>query len=192
MSGKFIIYGLYDTRPGREGQIRYVGQTAQGLERPKAHWMRARLRERKDKCHTWIRAILREGLVPEVRVIQELEREDQLNSTEIYHIAKYREAGCALTNMTLGGEGTRGLPSPTKGKKLSSEHRQKIGAALKGKPTWIKGKTKATHPGIAKQAQAISGGSNWTQQRPFSQEHREKIGAASKLRIPWNKKRGDV
>jgi hypothetical protein len=86
-----------------------------------------------------------------------------------------------LVNMTDGGEGTinksdevrkkisenlKGKPSGMKGKKMSDEHKNKIGAAnkisLKGKEPWMKGKK-------------------------HSNESKNKISLKSKGRKAWNK-----
>ena len=86
-----------------------------------------------------------------------------------------------LVNMTDGGEGTvnksedvrkrisdnlKGKPSGMKGKKMTDEHKAKIGEAnkisLKGKQTWMKGKK-------------------------HSEEAKKTIGLKSIGKIPWNK-----
>ena len=35
--GRYIIYGLRDTRPERDGELRYIGRSSSGLRRPRSH-----------------------------------------------------------------------------------------------------------------------------------------------------------
>jgi hypothetical protein len=62
-------------------------------------------------------------------------------------------------------------PSPLKGRKLSESHREK----LRGRPSWIVGKTKYTDPIVAEYAKKLTG-------RVRSEEHRRHLSEAKKLR----------
>jgi len=178
---KPYIYGLIDPTTK---QLRYVGQTAQGPSYPTTHWKRKRKRERKDHCHCWVRSVLASGMIPEIIILQEVEIENDLSEAEIFWIAYFKMIGCRLTNMTDGGEGTRGFASPAKGKKFSDEHKRKISDARKGIKPWNKGcKTAASHA----DAYAKSGEKQRLRKGTFSDETRRKISEASSRRAPWNK-----
>ena len=70
-----------------------------------------------------------------------------LNAAEIYWICELRRRGCPLTNLTVGGEGTRGrsLSSDARarisraklGKPLSAEHRAKMAEAQRQRPSFL-------------------------------------------------------
>lgn len=178
---ELLIYGLIDPR---NGQLRYVGQSIRGLRRPVEHWKNKRHREAKDHCHTWVRSVLRDGFVPEVEIIQECSSFAELDEAEDFWIAYFRFIGCNLTNTHTCGKGTKGLPSPTKGRKLSEEHKMKIAASRKGIKPWHAGlKLKELRP-----ERYNRGPWNKGKTGIYSEETRRKIGEASSRRIPWNKK----
>lgn len=104
---KFIVYGLIDPR---NGEIRYVGKSSNGLHRPKTHYFN------KDPTHRthWIQVLKRLGINYEVTTLEVLESYDGLEESEIFWIGYLRFVGARLTNHTSGGEG-----SP--GRKLSPE-----------------------------------------------------------------------
>lgn len=135
--GPFIIYGLIDPR---DLCLRYVGKSSSGMRRPRAHFAPSRLKENTHKDH-WIAAVLRDGLIPEIAVLEECV-EDALVEAEQFYIAYFRSLGCKLTNATDGGEGAPGVrPSEATRKKMSATrkgrpksqgHREAIALALKG------------------------------------------------------------
>jgi len=178
---QFIIYGLVDPR---NGELRYVGQSSRGFDRPMNHWNRKRCREANDHCHCWIKNVLSDSLIPEIEVLQECTFEDELSEAEIFWIAYFKAIGCRLTNATLGGEGTRGFVSPMKGKKHSEETKKKISIANLGKISWNKNRsTKLSHA----EAYSKSGAKQRLRKGTFSEETKRKIGEASSKKIPWNK-----
>lgn len=122
---------------------------------------------------------MKEGLQPEIVIVEEFDESIELNEAEIFWIAYLRGIGCDLTNMTDGGGGTRGLEPWCKGKELSEEHRRKISQSNKGRTVWNKGKK--NHPNQSK-AIAIANKSR------MAPEVRAKISKANKGKIPWNKK----
>lgn len=173
-----FVYGLVDPRTD---EIRYVGQTINGMDRATAHWRRKNIREHKDLCHTWIRKLLSIDLVPEVVILEECSAEE-LNMNEMFWISSIRAAGGRLLNMTDGGEGTHGfrwseekrkqIGDKHRGKVISEEHRKAVSKAFKGK------KLSAEHRA---KIGAAHKGRNW------GPEFAAKISATSKGRIPWNK-----
>jgi hypothetical protein len=111
-TSKFLIYGLFDPR---DGQLRYVGKSTIGLERPKSHYSRS-LKGHEGQTYktNWIMSLSKVGLRPEVEVLEELPTPNGLDEAEIFHIAYYRSLGCSLTNLTDGGDGCWGRRNPSK------------------------------------------------------------------------------
>jgi hypothetical protein len=110
---EFLIYGLVDPQ---NGEIRYVGQSSVGLRRPNLHLKRYVYDGRSRKLHVyrWIKSLVEKGLTPEVRVLEEVQTYEELNSREIEWIRSLREQGARLTNLTLGAKGRRCLRSIAK------------------------------------------------------------------------------
>lgn len=120
MKPTYLIYGLID--PDTD-QVRYVGKSSSGLKRPSHHWLHKQLRERRDRCHNWVRSVLARGKIPIVKVLQETENSEALNELEKMWITNLRIQGCDLTNMTEGGDGIVGP--------MSLEVKEKISRARK-------------------------------------------------------------
>lgn len=74
--------------------------------------------------YRWIAQLLRLGLVPTITVVEKYKDDATARERERYWIAFYREH-YTLTNLTDGGEGTKGF-------KFSDEQRQRLSAAKKG------------------------------------------------------------
>ena len=120
-----------------------------------------------------------------------------------------------LRNMTDGGDGTnnrpmsekhklilsncnKGKPSHRKGKKLTIEHRTKIGISNKGKPATkghtgkkhtlqTKAKLSAAQKGKKHSIETRSKMSDSQKGRIITLEHKAKLSAANKGKNPWNK-----
>lgn len=105
------IYALVD--PREPDHVRYIGLTVISiLVRLKGHIDQAK--RNKDEWHKsrWIRKLLADEILPEVRVVEAgTWTKEEMCQREIEHIADYRSRGHRLTNMTKGGESTLGLPS---------------------------------------------------------------------------------
>lgn len=126
---KNIIYGLYDP-PELGGNLRYIGQSAQGLKRAYEHKKPGKLTVHNHKVH-WIKQLISQNKKYRVEILRDLGefedpkvRDSALNEAEIELIAHYRSLGVKLTNSTDGGEGTRGNILSDESKKLISEKRQ--------------------------------------------------------------------
>jgi hypothetical protein len=123
MIGKYLIYGLVDPR---DGQLRYIGKSAFGMERPRA--------KHATYCRCWEKQLENLGMTKKIVVIQDLGDECDLkflSDVEIFWIAYFRKMGARLTNMTDGGDGISNM---------SREIREKISLSKRGKPSWNKGK----------------------------------------------------
>ncbi len=93
------VYTLHDPR---NLQIRYVGFTTTSLEkRYKGHLYAASIGN-KCRVYNWIRSLSDYGVKP---VMTLLEEGDFDISREVFWIAKFRETGYDLVNVSAGGEG---------------------------------------------------------------------------------------
>lgn len=136
---RFLIYGLVDPTTG---QLRYIGRSSSGLERPRRH---AALSGREDTHKArWIRECLDLGLRPKIILLQAFEEPDILNQAEIHWIAYFRAMGCPLTNLTDGGGGCSGYRQSEShiqkraalhvGSRRSPEARARMSTAAKNRP----------------------------------------------------------
>lgn len=99
-----IIYGLIDPRTLL---IRYIGKSTSGLTRPKGHRCPSNL---KDTTHrsNWIRSLHAKGLCYVITILETCSSADALAAAECWWIAFGRSCDWPLTNITDGGEGSRG------------------------------------------------------------------------------------
>jgi hypothetical protein len=101
-----LIYGLLDPRTY---EVRYVGQTSQGMRRPAQHWTASSLAHETNKHkRNWLRQLLRQQLTPLITILEHVNRATRLDAREKYWIKKLRDAGVRLTNLTEGGCQPRG------------------------------------------------------------------------------------
>lgn len=89
----------------------------------------------------WIHSLLERGLKPTCTILERVEPSNDWEAREKYWIAKGREEGWQLTNLTSGGEGLQD-PSPEvcmkisesrKGMRFSEEHRYRMSVAAKNR-----------------------------------------------------------
>ena len=145
-----IIYGWYNTKSEKW----YIGQTIDEEGRFKRHIYNAI--NKKDNTH-FHRAIRKYGLENFVYcILEENVLVENLNMREIWWI-EYYDSYYNGYNMTLGGDGVRGVV-------ISEEIRRKIAEKLKGQIPWNKGKH-----GV------------------YSEETIMKLSESHKGQIPWNK-----
>lgn len=143
---------IYVLRDPDTSEVRYVGRSSLWMGRPRYHIAHAAKRSPDGSwvselyVHRWIRMLLEVGKEPSIDVIEELNRtddvNDRLNEAERRWIAKLREEGCQLTNMTDGGMGMLGYRHTEKakiaigaaalGREFSEESCRKISEALIG------------------------------------------------------------
>lgn len=114
---KKVIYGLFCPK---SGEVRYIGYTSKGISKRLAgHIGEAKKDASSPRFnshrHKWIRSLLREGLLPQIEIIEEIELDADWQERERFWIEYY---GKQLTNATAGGEG---LINPSK------EVRKRIG-----------------------------------------------------------------
>lgn len=119
------IVRIYTLSDPRDNQIRYVGKTVKKLkDRFMDHLSESERGIKTYKCN-WVRKLLKEDVIPEINLLDEVIEEDWV-FWETYWISQMKEWGFRLTNQTNGGEGTHGY-------KLSKEQRKKMSVHRKGK-----------------------------------------------------------
>lgn len=119
----FIIYGLVDPI---SKQLRYIGLSSRGLSRPNQHLDSKRIYRpdrktgKQSHCQKWLQVLDKQGLKPEIMILEECNSKEALNEAEIFYIAYYKSIGANLTNHQLGGYVSR-----VGGWKWSTEQRLK-------------------------------------------------------------------
>lgn len=142
LPNRFLVYGLRDPRTQ---EIRYIGKSTKGPNRPKEHQAYGVVYAKADSHlhrNRWLRRLWEAGLKCEVVILQVCSSNDEVNHAEQTWIAIGKAAG-TLTNVTDGGDGTWGRkPSPETlekmrqanlGKTMSPEAREKLSRAHKGR-----------------------------------------------------------
>ena len=137
---RWVIYTLSD--PRSLNVVRYVGVTH---DKPVGRLARHISCARKEACYhssRWVLSLVREGLAPELRIIQEGVGAGW-EEAERHWIALHRSQGSPLTNHADGGRGPLGcirspgtrekLAAANRGKKQSPELVEKRIAAIRGK-----------------------------------------------------------
>jgi len=154
------IYGLRDPR---NGEFRYIGKSIDPKIRSRQYCSPAECRHHKSHCSSWCLALLAQGLRPVLVVLEVCPPGSPWWLREQYWIAEGRRLGWRLTNHSLGGE-AGGL-----GAKRSVEFRQKVSAAMAGRP-----KSRATR---RRMSLGCLG-------RPVSADTKAAIGIANRGRRP--------
>jgi hypothetical protein len=132
-----FIYSLADPRTN---QIRYIGKAHNVRRRFNTHMREARSRS---PLHSrrWIASLVRDGVEPEIAVIETCDTNETANERERFWIGHFRSIGVDLTNTTDGGDGQspgyqwpetarKKLSERTKGRKASPQHRANLIAAF--------------------------------------------------------------
>ena len=189
MARKYLIYGLVDPRTD---ELRYIGRSSNGLERPRYHvwYVKCGNYPLTTRCQAWIKSLLNIDREPQFIVLEDFEiaNDDILNSAEKRLIAHHRLCGCNLTNHTDGGEGSIGY-------KHTKESLDKISKSSKGRQARLGMKTSdVTKKRISKSQQGKTTSvetrrkmSNSHRGKKVSDETRRKMSEAAKLR--WASKR---
>ena len=100
-SGKVYIYALKDPR---DGQIRYVGKTANVSRRLKGH-IRDGIISRK---RAWLIDLVASGLIPEVEIL-EIANTENFSQREAAWIEKVANEGCNITNVVFNPNGKESI-----------------------------------------------------------------------------------
>jgi predicted GIY-YIG superfamily endonuclease len=97
----WYLYALLDPR---SGAIRYVGVSANVLQRYEQHCEPPRGRRRRTYKEHWIASLAKRGLAPKIEVLGEFPSAPRAAMAEVLLIKQLRELGFRLTNTTAGGE----------------------------------------------------------------------------------------
>lgn len=137
---------IYALRDPRTDEIRYIGFSSRGMERPNEHFLPGHYNGEKRKhypLYKWMRKMISLGLVPRIDVLEYCATEAELPELETILVALHKEAGARLLNCTEGGDGTFGfkftdeskakMSAARTGMKASDEHKAAISAGLTGK-----------------------------------------------------------
>ncbi len=117
---KYIIYGLTDPDTG---EVRYIGKSTKGLERPKEHLKSSSLKSKTHK-NNWIKSLLKSGKTFGITTIEILESIEKLDEREEFWINDYRSKNNNLTNSTDGGKGSPGRKFSNETIKMMSDIRK--------------------------------------------------------------------
>jgi|NOAtaT_6_FD_contig_121_457064_length_3462_multi_3_in_0_out_0_3 hypothetical protein len=100
---QYIIYGLVDPETD---ELRYIGKSITGMNRPKKHFYPSTLKSERTYKNKWVNSVLKRcGKLPKVAILAEGTDEVSLNKLEIEFIAHARSLGIRLTNIQNGGDG---------------------------------------------------------------------------------------
>lgn len=168
MTKSAYIYALH--RPG--GEYRYIGATTRPARRMVEHRCNAKAEAHK-AYRLPVSEWLRETPDAVMTVIAVCGTRGEAPALESYWIAAAREGYDGLLNVTDGGEGTPGL-------RQSGNTREKIGAAGRGRPSALRGRSRSLES-RAKQSAALQG-------HHVSPETRAKLSAEAHAR--WHVDRG--
>ena len=108
----YYVYGYYDVREGRAGEVIYIGKGSTRdrlkLTRMHVHWSTGN--HRNPFFDSVLKKIKAQGLEPVRKVISWHDTEDECFEAEMANIALYklRRDGGSLCNLSLGGEGPNG------------------------------------------------------------------------------------
>lgn len=109
----------------RTGPVRYVGKTINVVwHRVRAHAYAAKRHAPRLPVHRWLRKHIEAGDPFHIRHLEVLPPGADWEGRERHWIAKFRDEGADLLNLTDGGEGLAG-------RRQTTDHRQKIAAALR-------------------------------------------------------------
>ena len=114
------IYGLYD--PRKPDDIKYVGVTIQNLnDRLAGHRRNAWETRNPTNKEKWIDRLKREGVQPEIKLLEECETVESMYEQEIVWIQNLRKEGHKLANTSKGGRGGFSYPKSDKWKQFMKE-----------------------------------------------------------------------
>ena len=159
-----VIYGLHlgDRR------YRYIGLTTVGIDvRMKYHIRDSRHRKR--PVYFWMNKYGAENI--KISIIEECSSFEELTVREMYWIAKYREEGFELLNMTDGGEGRSGPTFISESTRIKYSERSKGNSHALG--------YKHTEDAISRIGEAARGNS-YAKGYQHTEDARNRISAAHK------------
>lgn len=168
-----IIY-IYALRDPITFEFRYIGQTNDLVRRYNRHLSPSQLlKEAKYYKTRWLLQLKELGLKPIMQVLAECPQ-DEVNDAEIMYIRWFKKSGHRLTNMTEGGEGTRGrspIMTPEIIEKISSAQRGRLWAIDDPRREAIRTKQKGIPPMHATNKATIANSKDWVLTDPEGRNH---------------------
>lgn len=127
----WFIYTLHDPRD--PDAVRYVGWATDTKRRFNQHLSDARANRDQTYCGRWKRTLLVEGTLPVLSIVESGSGAGW-GLAESKWVSHFKSLGHKLTNLTDGGDGTRGYHWPIeKVRKLTDEQKRRIGEAHRGR-----------------------------------------------------------
>lgn len=190
-----VHYDIYTLSEPDTGLVRYVGLTSDYKGRMRAHFKCTK----RYRVNDWIKSVKKKGLLPVHEIIDTANGLEEARKKEIEYVKLFKSVGAILTNLTAGGEGTKGY-------KPSEETRRKISEAVKGFKHTEEAKRKISEASkrfmtgrkipkesIEKMANALKGKPSWNKGKKASEEIRKKLSEVRKSKLEsgeikvWNK-----
>lgn len=165
MYKKVYIYGLYDPR---DDKLRYIGKTIHPKARLWDHITDAKSRAIANGKAEWIRELLKLGLYPELRILEECTRENWIER-EVQWIADEIAKGTDLFNIAEGGNN----PPDWAGRQQTPEHVRKRVEARKRRGNYKH--SEETKKKISRNRKGKNLGNTHTKGKPLSEEHKRKL-----------------
>jgi hypothetical protein len=108
------------------GEVRYIGKSESGLQRPRQHGHLSHLKKRAHlPVARWVAKLRSEGLDYAIEVVEGCTDRLSLMEAERFYICQFRALGFRLLNVCDGGEGFTG--------KHSDSAKAKVAAAVKAR-----------------------------------------------------------
>lgn len=95
---------IYSIEDPRNGEVRYIGKTANPLKRFSRH-RRDALKSTTKHKNAWIKGIIQSGFEPIFNVLEGGLTTENWKEREAFWIQEFIKKGCRLLNLTKGGEG---------------------------------------------------------------------------------------
>lgn len=122
-----IQYKIYTLNHPITNEVRYIGYTSESLkERLRNHIRHVDKYSVSTYKNNWIRKLLKDGLIPIIKLLDSSDSLHEALQKEIKLIAEHKQSGARLTNSTNGGEGGAGY-------KFTKEKIAELSLAKKGK-----------------------------------------------------------
>ncbi len=181
MSRLYVVYALKEPS---HGEIRYVGLTGKPLDKRLREHLKRRGHENWGKYH-WLKSLTFQGLLPIIVPVVEGLNLEQAKLEEISLIARLREIGCNLFNLSKGGDAFMA------GRKHSPETIKRMRKVHAGEKNGFYGK-RHTPESLARLSLALKGRLVWNKDKPHSLSHRLALSKARMGKEPWNKGKSKV
>lgn len=118
-----FVYGLID--PSTK-QLRYIGLSSSGMNRPLSHFRPSQLaKDTNLHKRRWIEKLAKQGLQPEIEVLERCANREELAEAEVFQIQYYKSIGADLMNMAEGGYTGNTVPRTDETKKKMSDSKVK-------------------------------------------------------------------